>query len=175
EFVSKMKLGAEALAMGDPAAASTTLGPMVSRQQMDKVLSYYKLAEAEGATVITGGKAAQLDGALAGGNWIEPTIWTGLSERSAVVRDEIFGPCTHIAPFDDEAEVITLANDTKYGLCASVWTENAATAHRVSQQLEVGIVWANCWFLRDLRTAFGGAKQSGIGREGGVHSLEFYT
>ena len=91
------------------------------------------------------------------------------------MREEIFGPCCHISPFDDEDEVIERANDTVYGLTASVWTENLSKAHRVAGQIESGVVWVNSWFLRDLRTAFGGAKQSGIGREGGVHSLEFYT
>jgi aminomuconate-semialdehyde/2-hydroxymuconate-6-semialdehyde dehydrogenase len=116
-----------------------------------------------------------MPGALAGGAWIEPTIWTGLPESSRVIREEIFGPCCHIAPFDDEAEVVAKANDTPYGLAATVWTRDAGTAHRMARSLEVGICWINSWFLRDLRTAFGGAKQSGIGREGGVHSLEFYT
>lgn len=174
-FVEKMKQGAEAYVLGDPENAATTLGPMVSRTQMDKVLGYYQLAKDQGANIVTGGNAAKVDGPWANGNWVEPTIWTGLAEDSPIVKEEIFGPCTHIAPFDTEAEAVSLANATKYGLCATVWTENASRAHRVSQQLQVGIVWANCWFLRDLRTAFGGAKQSGIGREGGVHSLEFYT
>jgi aminomuconate-semialdehyde/2-hydroxymuconate-6-semialdehyde dehydrogenase len=98
-----------------------------------------------------------------------------LDDNARVVREEIFGPCCHIRPFDSEEEVIALANDTDYGLCASVWTENSARASRVSEALEVGLVWVNSWFLRDLRTAFGGAKQSGIGREGGVHGLEFYS
>ena len=106
---------------------------------------------------------------------LEPTIWTGLSEDSPVIREEIFGPCCHVRPFDSEAEAVRLANDTPYGLATSIWTQNTARAHRVAKQIHVGITWINCWFLRDLRTPFGGAKQSGIGREGGVHSLEFYT
>ena len=113
--------------------------------------------------------------ALSGGCWIEPTIWTGLGDESAINREEIFGPCCHIRPFDEEAEAVTLANDTPYGLCCTLWTENLSRAHRVSAQMETGLTWVNCWFLRDLRTPFGGAKQSGIGREGGVHSLEFYS
>ena len=102
-------------------------------------------------------------------------MWTGLPESSAVIQQEIFGPCCHIAPFDTEEEAIALANATPYGLAATVWTSNVGTAHRLGAALDVGICWINSWFLRDLRTAFGGAKQSGIGREGGVHSLEFYT
>ena len=106
---------------------------------------------------------------------IRDSIWTGLGDEARVVNEEIFGPCCHIAPFDTEEEVIARANKTKYGLAASVWTGDLGTAHRMGAALEVGICWVNSWFLRDLRTAFGGAKQSGIGREGGVHSLEFYT
>ncbi|KAG1256161.1 hypothetical protein G6F65_016450 [Rhizopus arrhizus] len=112
---------------------------------------------------------------LAAGAWIQPTVWTGLPESSAVIQQEIFGPCCHIAPFDTEEEAIALANATPYVLAATVWTSNVGTAHRLGAALDVGICWINSWFLRDLRTAFGGAKQSGIGREGGVHSLEFYT
>jgi len=112
---------------------------------------------------------------LAGGAWIEPTIWTGLPETSAVVREEIFGPCCHVRAFDAEDEAVRLANDTPYGLAATIWTRDLARAHRVAARMEVGIVWVNSWFLRDLRTPFGGTKASGIGREGGVHSLEFYT
>ena len=111
----------------------------------------------------------------AGGYWVEPTIWTGLAEDSPIIKEEIFGPCCHIQPFDTEAEAIALANDTKYGLATAIWTTNASRAHRVAEKIDVGISWVNCWFLRDLRTSFGGSKQSGIGREGGVHSLEFYT
>ena len=97
------------------------------------------------------------------------------SVSSAVVREEIFGPCCHVRPFDTEEEAVRLANDTQYGLATTIWTTKLARAHRVAAKIEVGICWVNCWFLRDLRTPFGGSKQSGIGREGGVHSLEFYT
>ena len=106
---------------------------------------------------------------------MQPTIWTGLKETSPVIREEIFGPCCHIQPFDSEDEAVTLANDSPYGLATSIWTENLTRAHRVAAQIDVGITWVNSWFLRDLRTPFGGSKQSGIGREGGVHSMEFYT
>jgi aminomuconate-semialdehyde/2-hydroxymuconate-6-semialdehyde dehydrogenase len=106
---------------------------------------------------------------------VQPTIWTGLSDDSPIARDEIFGPCTLVMPFDSEAEVIGRANANAYGLSTAIWTTNLSRAHRVAASIDVGIAWVNSWFLRDLRTAFGGAKQSGIGREGGVHSLEFYT
>ena len=112
---------------------------------------------------------------LKGGSWVQPTIWTGLPESAAVIREEIFGPCCHIAPFDSEDEAVARANDTPYGLCTTVWTKDLSRAHRISKRIQVGLCWINSWFLRDLRTPFGGSKQSGIGREGGVHSLEFYT
>ena len=141
----------------------------------EKVLSYYAKAREEGATVVTGGGVPDMPGKMAEGAWVQPTIWTGLPQTAAVIREEIFGPCCHITPFDTEEEVIKMANDTPYGLAATVWTQNVGTAHRLGKALNVGICWVNSWFLRDLRTSFGGAKQSGIGREGGVHSLEFYT
>jgi aminomuconate-semialdehyde/2-hydroxymuconate-6-semialdehyde dehydrogenase len=140
-----------------------------------KVLSYYKKAVEDGATVVTGGGIPDMPAEIKNGAWIQPTIWTGLAEDSAVIREEIFGPCCHIRPFDAEDEAIRLANDTPYGLATTIWTTNLTRAHRVSAQIDVGICWVNCWFLRDLRTPFGGSKESGIGREGGVHSLEFYT
>ena len=175
EFVARLKAGVEQLKLGRPEDQEANFGPLVSLEHRDKVLSYYKLAEEEGATVIIGGGVPDMGPELNAGAWIEPTIWTGLDDNARVIREEIFGPCCHIRPFDSAEEVIELANDTVYGLCASVWTENSARASRVSEALEVGLVWVNSWFLRDLRTAFGGAKQSGIGREGGVHGLEFYS
>lgn len=175
EFVARLKAGAESLKVGEPNDATANMGPLVSHKHRDKVLSYYKKAVEDGATVVTGGGVPQMPGELANGAFVQPTIWTGLADDSAVVTEEIFGPCCHIRPFDTEEEVIELANSLPYGLSATLWTENVSRAHRVSGQLEAGIVWVNSWFLRDLRTAFGGSKQSGIGREGGVHSLEFYS
>ena len=175
EFLAALKAQAESLTLGDPHDTATTLGPLISLEHRRKVLSYYERARADGASLITGGGIPDLAAPYTQGAWVEPTIWTGLSEDSAVVREEIFGPCCHVRPFDAEAEAVRLANDTPYGLATSIWTQNAARANRVARQIKVGITWINCWFLRDLRTPFGGAKQSGIGREGGVHSLEFYT
>jgi aminomuconate-semialdehyde/2-hydroxymuconate-6-semialdehyde dehydrogenase len=178
-FVAAMKAGAEGLKLGRPEDASTSLGPLISAEHQRKVLSYYQIARDEGATVVTGGgrplMPGDLEHDLAGGAWVQPTIWTGLSETARVIKEEIFGPCCHIAPFDTEDEVLAKANDNDYGLAAAIWTRDVSRAHRVAQRMEVGIAWVNSWFLRDLRTPFGGAKQSGIGREGGVHSLEFYT
>jgi aminomuconate-semialdehyde/2-hydroxymuconate-6-semialdehyde dehydrogenase len=175
EFVQRLKDGVEQLKMGRPEDPSVDFGPLVSQEHKDKVLSYYKLAVEEGATVITGGGVPEMGDALNAGAWVEPTIWTDLPDDARLIKEEVFGPCCHIRPFDSEDEVVHLANDTNYGLSAAVWTENSAKASRIAEQLEVGLVWINSWFLRDLRTAFGGAKESGIGREGGVHGLEFYT
>lgn len=174
-FVERLASSARALRPGDPYAAETTLGPLISQGHREKVLSYYQKAKEQGAQVVTGGGVPQMPASLAGGSWIEPTLFTGLSEESPVVQEEIFGPCAHIRPFDDEEEAISLANATDYGLAATIWTRDLTRAHRVAPQIESGITWVNSWFLRDLRTPFGGAKKSGIGREGGIHSLEFYT
>lgn len=174
-FVEALKKGAEGLRLGRPEDAATGLGPLISQEHKRKVLSYYDKAKALGATVVTGGGVPDMPGELANGAWVQPTIWTGLDDSSPIAREEIFGPCTLIQPFDAEDEVIRRANDTEYGLACSVWTKDLARAHRVAGQIEAGLVWVNSWFLRDLRTPFGGSKQSGIGREGGVHSLEFYT
>jgi aminomuconate-semialdehyde/2-hydroxymuconate-6-semialdehyde dehydrogenase len=175
KFVAALKLKAEGLKMGPSNEPGVSLGPLISAEHKQKVMSYYAKAVAEGATVITGGGTPKMADELKDGHWIQPTIWTGLPETAAVIREEIFGPCCHIAPFDTEEEVIALVNNTSYGLATSVWTENIGRAHRMAEAIEVGVCWINSWFLRDLRTPFGGAKASGIGREGGVHSLEFYT
>ena len=174
-FVAALKAGAEAMTIGPPHQPKVAMGPLISLEHQKKVLGYCQRAVAEGATVVTGGKVPTMPEALSGGAWIEPTIWTGLPETASVVQEEIFGPCCHVRPFDTEAEVIELANATPYGLSSAIWTTNLQRAHRVAAAIDAGIVWVNSWFLRDLRTAFGGMKHSGIGREGGVHSLEFYT
>ena len=175
KFLARMKEEVAKLKLGRPEDSEANFGPLVSQEHKEKVLSYYRLAVEEGAIVEAGGGVPDMGSELNSGAWVEPTIWTGLADDARVIREEVFGPCCHIRPFDSEDEVIGLANDTDYGLCAAIWTENSSRAVRVAQQMEVGLVWVNSWFLRDLRTAFGGAKQSGIGREGGTHSLEFYT
>ncbi|MFQ5548474.1 MAG: aldehyde dehydrogenase family protein, partial [Woeseia sp.] len=141
----------------------------------EKVLSYYELARQEGATVETGGGFPEFGDERDAGAWIEPTILTGLAETARCVREEIFGPVCHVAPFSTDDEAVALANDSDYGLAAAVWTENLKRGHNVARQIDAGIVWVNCWYLRDLRTPFGGVKLSGIGREGGLYSLNFYS
>lgn len=174
-FVTGMKAKAAALKPGLPSDAGVDFGPLISAEHRNKVLDYYRLAEQEGATVVTGGGIPVLDGDAAGGFFVEPTLWTDLPHDARVCREEIFGPCAAIIPFDSEAEAVRLANDSPYGLAASVWTRDLSRGHRIGGAMEVGISWVNCWFLRDLRTPFGGAKLSGIGREGGAHSINFYS
>jgi aminomuconate-semialdehyde/2-hydroxymuconate-6-semialdehyde dehydrogenase len=175
KFVAALKAKAEGVKYGRPEDHGSDYGPLISAEHKQKVMSYYKKAVDEGATIVTGGGVPKMPDDLKEGHWVEPTIWTGLPETATVVQEEIFGPCCHIRPFDTDEEVIKLANDTQYGLATTIWTTNLARAHTVAAKIDVGITWVNSWFLRDLRTAFGGSKQSGIGREGGVHSLEFYT
>lgn len=175
KFVAALKAKAESFKLGRPEAKDTGIGPLISHEHQRKVASYYELAVKEGAKVITGGGVPKMTGELANGSWIEPTIWTGLPETARVMKEEIFGPCCHVTPFENEEEAVRMANDTRYGLATTIWTTNLTRAHRVAAKINVGITWINSWFLRDLRTPFGGSKHSGIGREGGVHSLEFYT
>jgi len=174
-FVNALRQKVEALRLGSPLDVDTSLGPLISAQHRDKVLAYYQLAKEEGAAVVAGGGVPQFGNSLDRGFYIQPTILTGLPESARCVKEEIFGPVCHIAPFDSEEQAVQMANDTKYGLAASIWTTNLKRGHRVAQQMDVGITWVNCWFLRDLRTPFGGMGLSGIGREGGVHSLNFYS
>ncbi|MFC5746751.1 2-hydroxymuconic semialdehyde dehydrogenase [Actinomadura rugatobispora] len=162
-------------ALGERARALAGYGPMISAEHRDKVLSYYRLAREEGAAVVAGGGAPRFGDARDGGFYVEPTVLTGLPETARTVREEIFGPVCHVAPFDTEEEAVRLANDSPYGLAATLWTTDLSRAHRVAPRVRTGIVWVNCWNLRDLRTPFGGVKASGIGREGGEYSLDFFS
>jgi len=173
--VQRLAAAAARLKPGRPDDPEANFGPLVSAEHQAKVLGYYALARDEGASIVHGGGVPKVPPALEGGAWIEPTVWTGLLHGSRVASEEIFGPCCCVIPFDRESEVLQMANDTRYGLAASVYTQDIDRAHRFANALKVGVVWVNTWFLRDLRTAFGGSGASGIGREGGVHSLEFYT
>ena len=171
DFVSRVK----ALRVGDPLNDGTDVGAIVSKSHFDKIMSYVDLAQKEGGTVITGGNQVHLDGRCADGWFIEPTVIDGLSFDCRTNQEEIFGPVVTLMPFDTEQEVLSYANSVRYGLAATVWTGNLSRAHRVAAVLEAGIVWVNCWLLRDLRTPFGGVKDSGMGREGGFEALRFFT
>ncbi|MBK9214091.1 MAG: aldehyde dehydrogenase [Chloracidobacterium sp.] len=171
DFVSR----AAALKVGDPLDADTDVGAIVSKPHFDKIMSYIDLAQKEGGTVLTGGEQANLDRRCADGWFIKPTIIEGLPFDCRTNQEEVFGPFVTIMPFDTEDEVLGYANSVRYGLSSSVWTENLSRAHRVASQIEAGFVWINSWMLRDLRTLFGGYKDSGIGREGGFEALRFFT
>jgi len=164
----------KALKIGDPLDDSTRIGAIVSKQHFEKVLGYIELAKQEGGKILLGGEAIKPDG-FENGWFIQPTLIEGLDSKCRTNQEEIFGPVISISPFDYTDEIIEIANGTEYGLAATIWTENLTLAHRVAQRLQFGIVWVNCWLLRDLRTPFGGMKNSGVGREGGWEAMRFFT
>lgn len=166
--VSKMKVSY-------PTDPDAKLGAVVSKPHMEKVLSYIALAQEEGGTVLTGGHRVILDGEYSEGYYLAPTIIEGLAYSCRTNQEEIFGPVVTITPFDTEEEVLMMANSVEYGLAATLWTQDLKRAHRVAGRVEAGIVWVNCWLIRDLRTPFGGVKNSGVGREGGFEALKFFT
>lgn len=163
------------LKVGPPTDETTKVGAVVSEAHMEKVLSYVALAKEEGGTVLCGGERVMLDGEFASGFYLSPAIIEGLPFTCRTNQEEIFGPVVTIMPFDTEEEVLMMANSTKYGLAANMWTSDLKRAHRMAANLHMGIVWINCWLLRDLRTPFGGVKASGVGREGGFEALNFFT
>jgi aminomuconate-semialdehyde/2-hydroxymuconate-6-semialdehyde dehydrogenase len=171
DFVAKVK----ELNTGDPLESATNIGAVVSKAHMEKVLSYVELAKEEGGTLLCGGSQVNLEGRCADGYFLEPCVIEGLSHNCRTNQEEIFGPVVTIMPFDNEDEVLGYANSVKYGLAATVWTSDLSRAHRVAENLESGIVWVNTWMMRDLRTPFGGVKDSGMGREGGFEALRFFT
>ena len=173
-FLADFVAHTSALKVGHPDAEDTKVGAIVSEAHHQKIMSYIALAQAEGGIIACGGRAAKVAG-FEGGWYIEPTIITGLPHDCRTNQEEIFGPVVTVAPFDTEEEVIAWANSTEYGLAATLWTENLSRTHRLARQLETGILWVNTWLNRDLRTPFGGVKNSGVGREGGFEALRFFT
>ncbi len=164
-----------ALKVGDPLADETQQGALVSQAHFEKVMGCIDLAREEGGRVLTGGVRARVEGRCADGWFVEPTLIEGLGPSCRTNQEEIFGPVATIQPFDSEDEAVSIANGTRYGLAATLWTRDVSRAHRVAMRLHAGIVWVNCWMLRDLRTPFGGVKDSGVGREGGFDALRFFT
>jgi len=171
DFISRVR----ALKVGDPMDADTDVGAIVSKQHFEKIMSYIDLAREEGGTILTGGNSVAMDGRCSDGWFIEPTVIDGLPFDCRTNQEEIFGPVVTLTPFDTEEEVLGYANSVRYGLSSTIWTENLSRAHRVAAAIESGIVWINCWLFRDLRTPFGGVKDSGLGREGGFEALKFFT
>lgn len=174
-FVQRLVEAASALKVGDPLEPDTQQGAVISARHRERIESYLNLARQEGGQILCGGQRVSLSGRCRDGYFLQPTIVAGLDMHSRVNQEEIFGPVVTVTPFDSEADAITLANATPFGLSASLWTTNLDRAHRVAEQLHCGTVWVNCWLLRDLRVPFGGTKSSGVGREGGEEALRFFT
>lgn len=175
KFKSDFVAGVQMNKVGDPQSEGTKFGATISKEHMEKVLSYIELAKQEGGKILTGGQRATVSGRCENGYFIEPTVIEGLPHTCRTNQEEIFGPVVTLIPFDTEEEVLAMANSTEYGLAASVWTQDKARAARMAEGLQSGIVWLNCWNLRDLEAPFGGVKKSGIGREGKWRAMEFFT
>jgi aminomuconate-semialdehyde/2-hydroxymuconate-6-semialdehyde dehydrogenase len=174
DFVARYVERAEALRVGDPMDPRTQVGPLITREHLDRVLGYVEVGRQEGAKLLTGGRPPD-DPALAAGNYLLPTVFADVDNAMRICQEEIFGPVQVCMPFEDEDEAVRIANDSRYGLAGMVWTTSLNTAHRVAQRVRTGTMWVNCFFVRDLRAPYGGVKESGLGREGGAYSLEFFT
>ena len=170
-FLKKVKK----LLVQDPLSASTQIGALVSEDHMNKVLQHIKVATEEGGIILHGGERILLSGRCENGFFVSPTVIEGLPQNCRTNQEEIFGPVVTLSPFDTVEEVLEYANGTQYGLSSTVWTKDLSKANKMAQELKAGIVWINCWLVRDLRTPFGGVKNSGVGREGGYYALQFFT
>jgi len=175
KFVDMLGQATRGLRIGAPREEGVAIGPLISAAHRDKVLSYYNLARTEGGTFVAGGSVPKFGDARDNGHFVEPTVVTGLADDSRFMREEIFGPVCHVAPFDSDEEAIRLANNTRYGLAAVMWSTDLARVHRLSGRLRAGAVWVNCWQLRDMRTPLAGHGLSGVGVQGGKESLDFYS
>lgn len=171
DFVNKVK----ELKVGDPLEADTKIGAIVSKQHYEKILYYIEQSQKDGGRILCGGRPVKLGGKLYDGLFIEPTVIDGLPYDCKTNQEEIFGPVVTLIPFDTEEQALMIANSTEYGLASIIWTENLSRANRLAAKIKSGIVWINCWMLRDLRTPFGGMNNSGVGREGGWEALKFFT
>ncbi|MET4107312.1 aldehyde dehydrogenase [Hymenobacter sp. UYP22] len=175
QFKAEFLRQVQSLTVGDPLDEHTRQGALVSEAHLQKVLSYIELAKQEGGRLLAGGQRVQVPGRCAEGYFLQPTVFEGLAPECRVNQEEIFGPVVTLTPFDTEEQALAWANGTEYGLAATIWTRDLARAHRLAQQLHAGVVWVNTWLHRDLRTPFGGMKNSGVGREGGLEALRFFT
>ncbi len=174
-FVEALRDGVSKFHLGEPYDPATSHGPIISHEHQEKVLAAYHTAQAEGANVVIGGGVPNMPSSMAGGAWVQPTLWTGLPEGAATLTEEIFGPCAHIAPFDTDEQALSLCRDDRYGLASVIWTSDKSRAATLTSRLNTGMVWVNTWLERDLEFPFGGMRQSGVGREGGIHSIDFHT
>ena len=171
DFISRVS----ELIVGDPNNENTQFGSISSQAHYDKILDYIDLGKKEGGEILLGGNEVKINGRCKDGYFIEPTIFQGLKNSCKTNQDEIFGPVVTLIPFDTEEDVIRISNNIKYGLSATIWTEDKVKAQRVAKEIDAGVIWVNCWLVRDLRTPFGGMKKSGLGREGGDDALRFFT
>jgi aldehyde dehydrogenase len=173
EFLELVAIRTKAVRQGDPLDTETMVGSQASNDQLEKVLSYIEIGKDEGAKIITGGERAELGGDLSGGYYVQPTIFAG-NNKMRIFQEEIFGPVVSVASFKDYDDAISIANDTLYGLGAGVWSRDGNTAYRAGRDIQAGRVWVNCYHVYPAHAAFGGYKQSGIGRENHKMMLDHY-